>query len=406
MRRKKLQLQTAAFLLQLTKCLNACKKEVYTLSPNLVRPNVNKLREAVGNALYVAEGVKRLNIHSTSTLKRLTQTATTVARLVHIPDSVHSSTETRSSYHCLLRIRRFLNLAMRVAAVLHDYTEKMISGDNKTPAKESEMNVVEITEQSQPKDRAGCHGKKKDVQGMEVNRKRRDEDMVQELNEKSQPQTEVVDPPAHWKSSLNVPFFLKSTTLVYDSSLHRDLLISNLKKQLERSSTLETVKASPGKECDFVETCRSLRSTLISDQKPLELVVSLPLVKIPFSNHVDKRSESASVIPALHARAAKLRASESCRQLVLDDVVDIGVVKGGGVSPRGPDYNAGIGEMTNDFLWKVRREVVEKQSAAARNRRAVASSSILKAVKKQSTFKSSSKNRFSPYSGHSMSARG
>ena len=395
-RKKKLQQQTVAFLIQLTKCLNTCKKEVYTLSPNLVQPNINKLRVAVDNALYAAEGVKRLTITSTSTLKRLTQVATTVARLVHIHNSMHSGPAVKSSYHCLLRIRRFLNLAMRVAAVLHDYTERVVSGDLKTPA--SGKTAVELTKQCQPKERVS--GKEEDS----PSGKRKSEDM--ELDENSQLQTEEVAPSAYWKPSLEVPFFLKPATLVYDSFLHSNLLISNLKRQLECSpSAIQMVNASPGKDCDFVETCRSLRDMLDTEQKPLKLVVSLPLVKIPSSK---KRSEQASVIPALHAQAAKLRASESHCKLVLDDVVDVGVVRGRKVPPRGPDYDAGIGEMINDFLWKVRCEVVEKQSSSAvRHRRAMASTGILvKCVKKQSTFKSSCKNRFSPYSGHSITAKG
>ena len=212
-RKRKLRKQAISFLLQLTKCLNTCKREVYTLSPNLVRPNINKLREAVDNALYVAEGIKELKISSTSTLKCLTQSAATLSGLMHIPDSMHS-TSTRSSYHCLLRVRRMLNLAVRVSEELHTYMWKM-------------------------------------------------------------------DPPAYWKPSLEVPFFLNPATLVYDSSLHRDLLISNLKRQLEcSSSAVQMVEASLGKECDFVETCRSLRDTLDAEEKPLNLVVSLPLSKI------------------------------------------------------------------------------------------------------------------------------
>ena len=386
---RKLQQQTAAFLFQLTKCLNTCKKEVYALTPNLVRPNVNKLKEAVNNAFYAAEGVKRLTIESTSTLKRLTQTATTIARLVHIRDNAHSGPAVKSSYRCLLRIRRFLNLAMRVAAVLHDYTEKMVSDEYKIPAKE--------TEQCQM------------MSGKTPSEKKKGEDM--EFDENSQLQTEAVNPPAYWKPSLEVPFFLRSATLVYNSSFHRDMLISNLKKQLECSSSaipIVEVSSSPRKECDFVETCRSLRDTLNNDEKPQNLVVSLPLVKVPSSKVVNKESEQASVIPVLHAQAAKLRASVSCSQLVLDDVVDVGVVKGRKVSPQSPDYDAEIGEMINDFLWKVRREVVEKQysSAALRYKKAVASMDVLKGVKKQSTFKSSCKNRSSLYSSHSITAKG
>ena len=87
--------------------------------------------------------------------------------------------------------------------------------------------------------------------------------------------------PAYWKPSLEVPFFLKPPSLVYNSSLHRDLLIDNLKKQLESSSlAVPMVEATTGKECDFVETCRSLRDTLNAEEKPQNLVVSLPLSKI------------------------------------------------------------------------------------------------------------------------------
>ena len=312
--------------------------------------------------------------------------ATTVARLVHIRDSAYSGPTVKSSYRCLLRIRRFLNLAMRVAAVLHDYTEKTVSGEYNIPAKEK---ISQMMSRKTPSE------------------KKKGEDM--ELDENSQLQTEVVDSPAYWKPSLEVPFFLKPANLVYDSSLHKDLLINNLKKQLEcSSSAIPIVEVSPGKECDFVETCRSLRDTLNNDEKPQNLVVSLPLVKVPSSKLVNKESEQASVIPAvLHAQATNLRASESCSQFVLDDVVDVGVVKGRKVSTQSPDYDAEIGEMINAFLWKVRREVVEKQSSSAlRHRRTVTSTDVLKGVKKQSTFKSSCKNRSSLYSSHSITAKG
>ena len=227
-RKRKLRKQAISFLLQLTKCLNTCKREVYTLSPNLVRPNINKLREAVDNAVYVAEGVKELKISSTSTLKSLTQSAATLSGLMRIPDSM-CSTSTRSSYHCLLRVRRMLNLAVQVSKELHMYTWKM-------------------------------------------------------------------DPPTYWKPSLEVPFFLKPATLIYNSSLHRDLLINNLKRQLEcSSSAVQMDEASPGKECNFVETCRSLRDTLDTEEKPLNLVVSLPLSKISKQqNPGGKRADSLS----------------------------------------------------------------------------------------------------------------
>ena len=214
-RKKNLQQQTAAFLVQLTKCLSTCKKEVYTLSPSLVRPNVSKLMEAVDNALYAAEGVKGLlTTTSTSALKRLTQTATTVARLVHIRDSMHSGPVVKSSYHCLLRIRRFLNLAMRVAAVLHDYTEKVAYEESETTA--NKKVAVKKIEQCQPNGRV--NGKKKDT----PTGKRRGEAMELD-NKNSQLQTEEADPPTYWKPSLGVPFFLKPATLVYNCSLYRDL---------------------------------------------------------------------------------------------------------------------------------------------------------------------------------------
>ena len=226
-RKRKLRKQAISFLLQLTKCLNTCKKEVYTLSPSLVRPNINKLREAVDNALYMAEGIKELKICSTSTLKRLTQSASTLSTLMHIPDNIRS-TSARSSYRCLLRVRRMLNLAVRVSEELHTYTWKM-------------------------------------------------------------------DPPAYWKPSLEVPFFLKPVTLVYDSSLHRDLLIDNLKKQLKcSSSAVQMVEDSPGKECDFVETCKSLRDTLDNEEKPQNLIVSLLLSRISLHRNVGGKTVSVA----------------------------------------------------------------------------------------------------------------
>jgi hypothetical protein len=233
-RKRKLRKQAISFLLQLTKCLNTCKKEVYTLSPNLVRPNINKLREAVDNALYVAEGIKELKINSTYTLKSRTRSAATLSGLMHISDSMRS-TSTKSSYRCLLRVRRMLNLAVRVSEELHTYTWQIIS-------------------------------------------------------------------PVYWKPSLEVPFFLKPASFVYNSSLHRDLLIDNLKKQLESSSlAIPMVEASPGKECDFVETCRSLRDTLDAEEKPQNLVVSLPLPKIAGQQIFDGKRDNSLVSVASKA---------------------------------------------------------------------------------------------------------
>ena len=388
-KRKKLQLQASSFLLQLTKCLSTCKKDVYTLSPNFVKPNVSKLREAVDNALYVAERIKRVSVRSSASLKQLTQSAATVARLVHIPDSMHS-TATKSSYHCLLRIRRFLNLSIRVVAVLHAYTEKLASDVNKSKSKVK----IKMTRSDFAREADGC---------MEV------------AEHHKLPNVEKAAIPgsssAHWKASSKVPFFLKPAILIFDSSSHKEVLLNSLKKKLEcfpaqQSQEVRMVEPSPGmgKECNFDKTCRDLHDTLVSDQKPVDLVVSVPLHKLSSSKFVDKKSSTASVLPDLCCPPpAKRRANDASRQFVLDDVVDVGVVQGNKASlpSRGPDYNPGIGEMINNFLWKVRREVVEKQRSGVMD-----SPIVLKDVKKQSTFKSTCKKRFSPYAaGRPSSAK-
>ena len=388
-KKKKLRQQTSAFLLQLTKCLSTCKKEVYSLSPNLVKPNISKLREAIDNAVYVAERIKRVSINSTTSLKQLTQSAATVARLVHIPDSMHS-TATKSSYHCLLRIRRFLNLAIRVAAVLHAYTEKIVSDDIKSKAKvKVKMTLSDFAREADGR--------------MEV------------AEQPKRPKVEKVIVPsmssAYWKASSKIPFFLKPATLVYSSSSHKEVLLNSLKKKLEclppiQSQDVQMVAGpSTGKECDFDGACKDLHNTLTSDQKPLELVVSVPLFncKLPSLKGSDKKWSTTSTLTDLCPPPAKRRAAnDASRQFVLDDIVDVGVVQGSKASipSRGKDYNTGVDEMINDFLWKVRREVVEKQRKGV-----MASPSVLKGVKKQSTFKSSCKNRFSPYSGQPSSAK-
>ena len=126
--KKKMQQEASTLLSQLTKCLSTCKREVFSLSPSLVRPDVNKIKDAVDNALFTAERIIRVSIKSTAALKTMTQTAVSIARVVYIPENMHSSA-TRSSYHKLLRIRRFLNLALRVATVLYSYTVKMYTGE-------------------------------------------------------------------------------------------------------------------------------------------------------------------------------------------------------------------------------------------------------------------------------------
>ena len=379
-KRQKLQLQASSFLLQLTKCLSTCKKDVYTLSPNFVKPNVSKLREAVDNALYVAERIKRVSARSAASLKQLTQSATTVARLVHIPDSMHS-TATKSSYHCLLRIRRFLNLSIRVATVLHAYTEKIASDIAKSKSKRKiKMTLSDFAREADSR--------------MEV------------AEHRKQPNTEKTTTPssssAHWKASSKAPFSLKPPTLVFDSSIHKEVLLNSMKKKLEslppvQNQEVQMVEPTygQGKECNFDETCRDLHDTLVqSDQKkPEHLVVSVSLHKL---SSLKRMGSTVSVLPNISCPPpAKRRARDASRQFILDDVVDVGVVQGKKDSrpSRGPDYDPGVGEMINDFLWKVRREVVEKQ----RN-------GILNGVKKQSTFKSSCKKRYSPYAAKRSSS--
>ena len=294
-KKKKMHRHISVFLLQLTKCLNSCKKEVYTLSPQLVRPSISTLREAVDNALYVAERIKGVSVKAASALKGMTQTAATVARVVYIPDSMHS-TATRSHYHSLLRTRRFLNLAMRVASAMHAFTEKLVSGD------------FEQTKKSSAEEKC------QNVQIMEL------------------------------PSSKGCP-----------NKLNNDF----------------------NKRVD-------------SDQKPLKLVVSVPLSKISSSLTalVVCKKGSASVPPKVQGQSPKLRAHGCCRQAVLDDVVDVGVVRGNKPSPQRSGHDP---EMINDLLWKVRREVVDKQRATSR-------SNLLHRVQKQSVFKTTSKKkRFSTY---------
>ena len=70
--------------------------------------------------------------------------------------------------------------------------------------------------------------------------------------------------------------------------------------------------------------------------------------------------------------------------------MDVGLVKRKRPSSQGSDRDP---EMINDLLWKVRREVVEKQRAESR-------SNLLHRVQKQPVFKTTcKKKRFSPYAG-------
>ena len=122
----RLRQKTATFFAQLYKCLNSSKREVYSLSPSVVRPDVQKLRDAIDNALFLSERMKGVSVSSAASLKKMTHTASTIARVVYIPNNVDSAT-TRSSHHKLIRIRRFLTLASQVAAIMHGVLEKMLA---------------------------------------------------------------------------------------------------------------------------------------------------------------------------------------------------------------------------------------------------------------------------------------
>lgn len=116
--RTKLGQKCHVHLTHLLQLLLLCKKLVSTLSPEVVRPSINGLREAVGNAVYTMEVLPYYNLFAMSYLQRVTVKATVVSTLVHVPDS-SKSTVTRSSYHCLLRIRRLLKQGAQEANLAH-----------------------------------------------------------------------------------------------------------------------------------------------------------------------------------------------------------------------------------------------------------------------------------------------
>ena len=95
-----------------------CKKLVYTLPPEVIRPNVDKLRDSVNNAVYTMEVLPYVTLFATAYMQRLTRKAAVISTLVHVPDS-SQSTVTRSSYHCLLRVRRLLKMSVHKTNLVH-----------------------------------------------------------------------------------------------------------------------------------------------------------------------------------------------------------------------------------------------------------------------------------------------
>ena len=59
---------------QLTKCLGACKEGVDSINPKHVRPNIDKLKDAVNNSRFVAEllRTRRLFDQAVNILTQLT----------------------------------------------------------------------------------------------------------------------------------------------------------------------------------------------------------------------------------------------------------------------------------------------------------------------------------------------
>ena len=109
-----------AQFIHLVTLLFICKKFVFALPPELVRPNVDKLRVAVSNAAYVAGKIPFVTLEAMAVIQKLTRKAAVVATLVHIPDS-SQSTVTRSYYHCLLRVRRLLKISVQTTDAVHAY---------------------------------------------------------------------------------------------------------------------------------------------------------------------------------------------------------------------------------------------------------------------------------------------
>ena len=113
---------------QLAKCLRACTEEVYSITPQHVRPNIDKLKDALNNTLFATELARKRVSHILS-LKRLTQRAFTIARLVHAPRNAmyDSSPALKYTYRCILRTRRLLSQAVNITSQLTDLVEQLLS---------------------------------------------------------------------------------------------------------------------------------------------------------------------------------------------------------------------------------------------------------------------------------------
>ena len=116
--RLKLGEKCHVYIAHLFQLLLLCKKLVFTIPPAVVRPSVDGLRIAVSNAVYTMDVLPYYNLYAMSYTQRLTIKAAVVSTLVHVPDS-SQSTVTRSSYHCLLRVRRLLKLGVQKANLAH-----------------------------------------------------------------------------------------------------------------------------------------------------------------------------------------------------------------------------------------------------------------------------------------------
>ena len=115
--------KAAGYAGRLRKCLLSVKSELTKLSPNEVRPNLDRLVTTLENALMLATDLVRkcMKPELSATLRGGLQRMCTIATQLHI----HNTKRDRSAYHPLNKVRRLLTVGRRLASLLHVEVETL-----------------------------------------------------------------------------------------------------------------------------------------------------------------------------------------------------------------------------------------------------------------------------------------
>ena len=289
--------------------------EVKKLSPKDVHPNVDHFKTALNNTLSFITTILRnhLKTEFTETLKEDLQNLSSNAKKLSVPNSKQDHSSARG----LRRARHMLDTAVHMATLLHTKVEELIPTKEVASAfsEQAQSSTSVLTETKEP------DGKTRMVVKIAF------QDFIAKSSQGKSKGTKTSTPPPtddsddaqgsdHWRPSMNKPFFLKKPTLVYKELTEENLQnLANILSSQEQRRCQEMDKTSSQNQA-----CEDMENKASQIQSP---------------THKETEQGKEQDCSKEHGVTRKRKLSMLCsRNSILDDVIDVGLVKRRHVSTK------------------------------------------------------------------------